>query len=391
MTFQIDNIPVAFDMATFESLCKEEKVTWTLSSLKDLRSLLGKKPAPSGAQVLTEIRKIPRDKRAKYKAAIKYVLFSWPDVVGATNAVADGRLLDRLDFQGMFATMDTTTDFVDLQYGISGARGMQPYKLTDGRVRFADDFNNSSNLGTGDAFKRNWQGYGFLGATPDSVTERFRKGEKLDDKGRTRGILPPTRQAYVNSMLASRYSPTRSLGETSKKLSKDTQKSLDAMTGIHGKKEAKSHYWMHAAFVKAVRRACKGGIAMVASHPGYTSVYAKVHFVLDGLGDLGRMARKDKLPPDKGGYLAITSSELCFCCRYWDDPEYPLGDIIKFYVNGTRVMPPWLADWSLVDAAGANVVSNQEAWLRFKLAHDLLSDAKVFPRMLGDVVDPTEA
>jgi len=390
MAFKVGGVDVTFDIKVFEALCKEDSITWSRSSLNELHKLLGKTPKPLGTAVIAELRKIPRDKLQKYKPAIKYLLFSYPGLVGGVNPVGDGRMLDRLDFQGMFATMDSNTDFVDLQYGISGARGMQPYKLTDGRVRFADDFNNASNLGTGVAFKRMWQGYGELGATPESVTERFRKGEKLDENNRTRGILPTTRQVYVNSLLASRYSPTRSLNETGKKLSNDTQKSLTDMEGIHGKKQAKSHYWVHAQFVKAVRRACKGGIAMVASHPGYCAVYAKVHFVLDGLGDLGKMARKDKLPPDKGGYLAITSSELCFTCRYWDDPDYPLRDIVKFYVNGTRVLPPWEADWSVTGADGSPVYSNQEAWLRYKLAHSLISNPKAFPKMMGDGTDPTD-
>jgi hypothetical protein len=385
MAFTIDNVPVTFDMTTFDSLCKQEGVTWMLSSMNDLRKKLGKTPPASATEVLQEIRKIAVDKRQKYKKSIKYVAFSWPNLVTGVNLVAEGRMLDRLDFQQMFATMNPTTDFVDLQYGISAARGFAPYKLSAGRMRFADDFNNASNLGTGAAFQRNWQGYGFLGATSDSVKQVFKTGEKADPSGKVRGIAGATRMEYVHSLLGSRYSPTRSLNEPAKKMEKDTQKSLSDMAGIHGKKEAEAHYWLHARFVKSVRRACKGGIAMVASHPAYRAVDAKVHFVLDGLGDLGKMARKDKLPPDKGGYLAITSSELAFCCRYWNDPEFPLSGVVKFYVNGKRVMPPWEADWTVVDATGANVYSNQEAWLRYMLARDLLGvTGKKFPRMTGD-------
>jgi hypothetical protein len=388
MPFTIDNVTVTFDMATFEALCTEEKVTWSRSSLKDLRAKLATTPAPGGGAILQEIRKIPMDKRLKYKPALKYVLFSWPGVVDPTkmNPVADGRMAGRLDFQGMFATMNGGTDFVDLQYGISGARAMTPYRLTTGRVRFADDFNNASNLGTGAAFKRSWQGYGFLDAKKSTITAAFRKGEQADDQGRTRGIASATRNEYVEGMLGSRYSPTRSLGEGAKKLTKDTQQSLQTMAGIHGQKHAQEHFVQHARFVKSVRRACKGGIAMVASHPGYRGVDAKVHFVLDGLGDLGKMARKDKLPA-KGDYVAITSSELAFCCRYWNNREFPLNGVVKFYINGDRVYAPWEADYTVADAQTNNVYSNQEAWLRYQLCQELIVPPKPFPKMTAAMAD----
>jgi len=380
MPFTIDNVPVTFDMPTFERLCAEEKVNWKNSSLKDLRAKLGTAPAPSGTAIIQELRRIPLDKRVKYKQAIKYVLFSWPGVVDAAklNPVGEGRMLDRLDFQGMFATMDGATDFVDLQYGISGARSMAPYRLGAGRVRFADDFNNASNLGTGAAFQRNWQGYGFLGANKKTITTSFQKGETADDQGRVRGIAGATRNEYVEGMLGSRFSPVRSLKEDAKKLSKDTQQSVQTMARIHGQKKAQEHFVQHARFVKSVRRACKGGIAMVASHQGYRSVEAKVHFVLDGLGDLGKMARKDKLPAKD--YVAITSSELAFCCRYWNDAQFPLNKVVKFYINGFRVLPPWDADYTIAGADAANVYTNQEAWLRYRLCQELAGTTKPFPK-----------
>ena len=388
MAFTIDGVAVTFDRATFEQLCKEEKVTWAVSSLKGLRSLLSAKVAPSGAAIVAEIRKIPADKRVKYKDAIKYVLFSWPGVIPQSqmNPVTEGRMLDRLGFQAMFASMDGATDCVDLQYGISGARGLAPYKLTTGRVRFADDFNNASNLGTGAAFSRMWQGYGDLSATPQTVAASYRQGEKADPTtGRVRGIAQATRSDYVEGMLASRYSPTRSFGEGPKQLKKDTQQSLQTMAGIHGQKEAKEHFVQHARFVRSVRRACKGGIAMAASNPSYRAVDAKVHFVLDGLGDLGKMAKKDKIAGKD--YVAITSSELAFCCRYWNDRDFPLSGVVKLYVNGQRVLPPWEADWTVVDAENKNVYSNQEAWLRYLLCQELIGTKKPFPKFEGTIVE----
>lgn len=73
--YTIDNVAIAFDIRIFEALCAEEKITWFLSSLNDLRKLLAKKVQPSAEQVLVEIRKIPIDKRLKYKSALKYLIF----------------------------------------------------------------------------------------------------------------------------------------------------------------------------------------------------------------------------------------------------------------------------------------------------------------------------
>lgn len=380
--FTIDNNPVAFQLAEFDKHCVKLGVTWKRSSLRDLRALLAGPPAPTAQAVLAEIRKIKLDKRQKYSDAIKYLVFSIQGMIdgGQLAPIADGRMLDRKNFKDMFATMRTDTDYVDLQYGISSARGMLPYQLDVGRVRFADDFNNSSNLGTGMAFERSWNGQGFLTAKPKTVAASFKRGETPDDQGRVQGILSTTRDEYVNSMLNSRYSPTRAFNDKEGKLLKDTHKSRPQMVAMHGEKNADKQLWMHARFVKSVRRACKGGIAMVASHPAYKAVDAKVHFVLDGLGDLGKLARKDALAPDRD-YVAITSSELDFCCRYWDDAEYPLKNVVKFYVNGFRVYPPWEKEYTLNDANGNPVYSNHEGWLRYRLYRDLAGKTgKAFPK-----------
>jgi hypothetical protein len=136
---------------------------------------------------------------------------------------------------------------------------------------------------------------------------------------------------------------------------------------------------MHARFVYGVRRACKGGLAMVASDPQYRQANAQVHFILDGLGDLGAVAYKYPLP-GKGEYVAITSSELGFCFRYWNDPQFPLSAVVKLYVNGDRVTPPWDANWTKADAVGNNVFSNQEAWLRYGLYRSIVQPGgKAFP------------
>lgn len=370
--------PEAFDLATFRSLCREEEITWRSSSLKNLIAGLTRTPPIGGQQVIDEIRRLSPEKRAKYKGALRYLLFSWPQMIqpGELTYVDDGRSPRRETFANYYAVTNRTTDFSDLLYGTSNARLLAPYRPPLGNVRFADDFNNASNIGGGLAFGRQWNGTGLLDATPTQVRDSVRRG----DPGHR--LRENTRLLHVNALLNSRYDPALSLHEPRKRLHADTHQSLQAMRERH-RSDAKEHYWMHARFVKSVRRACKGGIAMVASHPCYTHAGAKVHFVLDGLGDLGRIARKEVFHTDKDGYVAITSSELVFCCRYWNDPQFPLHDAVWFYINGERVLPPWEADYRTTDGTKAMVYSNQEAWLRYRLSTALLSESKPFPRMGG--------
>jgi len=83
--------------------------------------------------------------------------------------------------------------------------------------------------------------------------------------------------------------------------------------------------------------------------------------------------------PNRGPFVAITTSELLFCYRYWRDPVFPLSAVVKFYVNGSKVRAPWEGDWRLNDFNGRAVVSNQEAWLRYDLARSMRSVARPFP------------
>lgn len=384
MPYAIGGNPVQFQMAEFERLATTEGAKWGSSSLKKLRTLLQRTAPPLQRQeILFELNKVPLPKRTKYKKAIKYLMFHFPNMVPAGDMTAStGLIPNRLDFQAYYATMDPATEYVDLMYGISMARTYAPYQLQNGRVGQADDFNNASNIGTGLAFQRQWPGFGTLDATPDSTRQDVLRG--APNRGQVRSDF--ARSAHINGLLGTRYSPTSVYATPTSHLTKDAHKSRADMVGMHGR-NADSHFWAHARFVKAVRRACKGGIAMVASSPLYTNVNAKIHFVLDGLGDLGMIARKDPLP-NKGDYVAITTSELCFCCRYWDDPQYPLRDVVKFYVDGARVYAPWEADWTINDALNNSVISNQEAWKRYQLCRDVLvPQGKQFPAFVQGQVE----
>ena len=385
MPFTINNTPVTFSIAEFDRIAREchPNMRIAASSLNSLRELLTRTSPPVQKQeVSLRISRMSQAKKEKYKKVIKYVSFHCSAISQhlALNVVANGRITNKHDFQSYYATMDATTDYVDLMYGIAPARSYAPYRLPAGRPLQCDDFNNASNIGTGLAFGRQWNGAGLLNVTRQEVMDSIRRGGALGDIRNE-----ATRQVFSNGLLASRYNPADVFNMTNSRLLKDTHQNKAVVRTQHpetysGRRTADQHYWAHAKMLKGIRRACKGGIAMVASSPLYRNVDAKVHFVLDGLGDLGTMARKDSLP-NKDDYVAITSSELAFCCRYWNDTNFPLRNVVKFYVNGDRVHAPWEADWNVADATGAQVYSNQEAWLRYQYSSAQVNPvAKPFPR-----------
>src|SRR5688572_1964198 len=240
MPYTIAGVIVQFDISRFGELAGEEKIKWEKSSLRELRTVIARRPPVAADTLLAEIRKLPAEKRAKYKSALKYIIFSWPNLIPASamQSVAGGAMPSRKDFQQMFATMNGATDFVDLMYGINSARGLQPYTLTNGRARFADDFNNASNLGTGLAFERSWNGVGTLAATPKKVAASFARG----DLETATTIQPATRMEFVSAMNRSRYAPVRSFKDTKKKLATDTHQPMEKMVRQHGPKQAELHY-----------------------------------------------------------------------------------------------------------------------------------------------------
>jgi|EndMetStandDraft_4_1072995.scaffolds.fasta_scaffold41980_2 hypothetical protein len=381
----VNGAPLAFVQGTFDQLAADAGAKFGnklfKSELEGLRALLTRAAPPVQPQeIVFAIRQMAMDKRQKYKRVIDYVVFNWPHMVaGGLTAVADPRSTYGTTFAQEYGMMLPAQDNVDLIYGATAGRGLPPY--TGLGARICDNFNNAANIGTGLAFGRAWGGQGVLNATVNSATQVIQLATATP--GLVDGISQATRQAHVNGLMASRMDPTRALTMPKSKLKKDLQKTGAQIQAANmlpaNDSRIEKHMFAHARMVKGVRRACKGGIAMVASLAGYRAVNAKVHFILDALGDLGALAMKEALHAG-GDYVAITTSELDFCHRYWNDPVYPLAHVVKFYVNGDRVIAPWEGDWQINDFNGNPVTSNEEAWRRYSLAHDLRSVRKPFPR-----------
>jgi hypothetical protein len=403
MSYRINGNLVKFDSIEFKRLLGEETSYREKAFTYALEKFLSKttNPVASRDEVIEFLKKIPHDLKlkSKYKKLIKYVVFHWPNMIPLNKVVKMNAIMPRLlGFEDFYATKDGNTDFTDLIYGASSGRS-KPIYQKGGQPRQADHLNNASNLGTGVAFQTTWHGTGLLNASPETVVNSFRQGQPQSEwKG---GVTNNTRNAYVNGLLGTRYSPENVFKLQNIKVVKDTYLPLDVIIsrnfnndGIPPRDNVEERFWAHARFIKSVRSACKGGIAMVASSPLYTGINARVHFVLDTLGDLGVRARKDSRNlNEKDNFVAITTSELCFCFRYWMNSEFPLKEVVFFYVNGLRVHPPWDFDWSITDASGHKVYSNQEAWLRYGLFLEVMGSAKPFPKFdigqenLGDAYD----
>ena len=324
-------------------------------------------------------------KLEKYDDAVKYVLYHYPGLVPPqdVNPVGDPRLPlqsgRHIKFQSIFG--DDPTKDGDLIYGIADARGLGAYHLHNSNgdkvlAQICDHYNNAAKIGTGDIFKRNWQGLGFLDADRDHTEQLIRAQVSWKDmptQKNSKPILSERFRQYAQGLLNSRYNPMDVHDMATEKIVKDTHKSLDQMMQMYGnnRKLATAHMWAHARMVKAVRRACKGGIVMVAKAPQFK--YAHVHFIMDMMGDLGKVAFKKPL---RAEYVPITSSELTFVFRYYDE----LMAKVFFWVNGEAVLPPWVADWKLNDAKGNEVYSNQEAWFRYALYREVTGrDQTPFP------------
>lgn len=429
MALTLDGKNIFFSVDEFESLCTQVPVDphhrIVTDLMADLLQLL--KNLASAEKIKSKILLIPMDDRQRYKKAIRYILFTYPYI--QTRLVKSipiaylnsGHLFDEY----IAALTRDNADYVDLLYGINSSRTLAIYSQVSEKLKgititttsrsgirglfsrriFAttltyenekaflqtkrkehvtvvDNFNNELGIGTGGAFRRQWDGLGLLDSTPQS-TMAF-----IEDKAKN--ATKASRREFFDGLKNSRYSPSESY-RPELNLQKDRHISEAELNRFHPilatMMSVPDSCERHAMFVNSVRRSCKYGIAMVVSNPSYQAVQAKVHFVLDGLGDLGKLAYKVptyKDTPKKSGefnqdYVAITTSELCFCARYWDQVK----NTVIFYVNGREVPPPWEADYTVAsDATGSQLYSNQEAWLCYQLSHEIFGK-KPFPLNLS--------
>lgn len=376
----------------------------------------------SHEDIINEISKLDFERQKKYKKALKYLIYYHPSILAPDRmryislpiplGTAFSEAYNKRK-RGRNITPPDSEEYNDVVYGLASSRNKPIYG--EG-FRIMDDFNNASNLGTGVAFgNRAWVGYGDTGATDISVLKSFEEGEKLQGN-KVGNVFPKERLDYVNfitgktSPFGAHFSPIRSFSDSLQILKQNQYPTKEWMRKNIYSDEPDEIFEqqcrVHLQFIQAVRRACKGGIAMVGTDLKYRPDFnyqpdrykyfpndpraqidkpkpnerAYVHFVLDGMGDLGNAAYKtptfkDTLSPYgdyNKDYVSITTTELCFCARNWNNPLFRLSSVIVFYINGKVVPAPWEAQYRYLDVDGKIVYSNQEAWLRYKLRRDLM-------------------
>lgn len=324
---------------------KGDKKHWwqPTTSLENLwRCLEQNKPA---IQMIQAIEQLSLFKRKKYYDALKYVILNYP---GNLN-VREPRVRTIAPTSSFHTNYNR--DRGDLVYGIHPGRSHAAYKyLPNGHDmidshRYCDGFNNFVGIGKGDVFKE-----------LNGPFKGTRVRSRVKANAKQTQYQPDNLNAYFDVLMGSRFAPDTVFSVPESQLAKD-----DYHSGALIEKQ-----WM-----KSIRRACKAGILAVATHPTFVSRNARVHFILDGMGDLADVAQKKPLKQNKS-YVSITSSELSFCCRKWDLPPLNLKDIVQFYVNAREVHAPWEQDWTCIDATGKQVKSGYQTWKRYQLYRVLL-------------------
>lgn len=354
---------MTFDLSEFTRRVNQDnpKYRQRASSLNDLVQLIQKKA--SVAQIKTVLETIPADKVKAYEYSLRYLIDHYPNMVNTLDCKPESHTViasgTTVGFEACVQGHDIRGD---LLYGVHPARTLSTYKLSDGsKMTICDNYNNAAKIGTGLAFARQWDGTGVLGSTKTDVSKAINRVIDNPAAALTQHDLTNSRfRAYAQGLMQSRYSPADTIDLPDRRVQKDTHKTLEQIKAVNSranKADLKQHQMAHAHFFKAVRRACKGGIAMVASSPEFVTKGAKVHFLLDGMGDLGKVTRKEFF----NTCTPITSSELTFCFRYWDT----LKTVVNFYLNGEQVKAPWESNWVANDANGKEVKANKEAWLRY--------------------------
>ena len=316
-----------------------------------------------GCDILAELKKMPMKKREKYYDPLNYLILEYPSINASWEVL-----------RGVIPpspvppthTFENNVDLRrgDLVYGIQPGRCHAKYRLINGYGRFCDQYNNHYGIGTGKAFKavkrdnlskrkgRRWVNAYVRG------THQLNAPSNLPDQGSDREVTMDMANAYFDTLMGSRFSPDHAFDVPLNKLQKEKNDNSWGETELR---------WM-----KSIRRACKSGIHMVATHPTFVNRQAKIHFVLDFMGDLKKVALKEPLHDDGRKYVSITTSELRYVFRNWTTPNIMLRDVVKLYVNAKEVNAPWVEDWTLRDCSNKIVHSGFQYWHRYELSRRLL-------------------
>jgi hypothetical protein len=330
---------------------------------------------------------IPVAKADKYRDALRYFAFAYPGVVAPGMINNGGGFMNGMpDFQTAFygSPIDPLLDG-DLLYGRSDPSegrdsacyqpltGANPHNHNRHKPWALDEFNNAAGLGTGIAFGQAWNAIstGAIDTHQLATTANANYNTVGFGPGGGRPAFTQAHyQTYLDGLFTSRFAPDQINQVSKAKLQKHNWRKNAAQMSKPPRVSGKTAALAHNRFFKAIRRICKGGIAMVATSPNFSN--ARVHFCLDGLGDLGDVAYKEHI----GNTLPITSSELCFTCRHWPSLQ---GKVI-FWLNGRMVHPPWTVNWTENDANGNAVHSNQDAWLRYMQYRTLAARISTLPQ-----------
>lgn len=175
-------------------------------------------------------------------------------------------------------------------------------------------------------------------AVPWQLYARLQAIESVVRNDANRVCRIEQRATYAQQLASSRFSPASVFDASNAKLAQEGFTKKFKPDGR--KKIGKEAALQQNRSYLAIRRACKFGIGMAATHAAFGG--NKLHFLLDGL-DLEEVARK-KQRQGYGGRtsVSITTSEIRYVYRNWAK----LRNVVRFYVNLTQVNPPWEEDWS---------------------------------------------
>ena len=331
---------MTWDANRFVTLAQAAGKANSRSSLHRLIGLINGSSTPQASVLIQTLDAIPRAKRAKYKVALSYLFEYCPYFTGVDFSITAPIIPHTNTFDSQFEPSRG-----DVVYGIQTARCQSEYThATNTRNKFCDHYNNYFGIGKGNILV-DTKDYTFKSNKKKYVKTYMDK--KLSQLGQN-DPRPEFARAYHGYVLGHGiFNPKNVFDLPLSKLPKD--------------KYGENSSELDMRHMKSVRRVCKAGIEMIAKDATFTSRGAKVHFVLDFMGDLGKVARKEARTTS--GYVPITSSELCFCYRNWN--KFGLANKVQFYINSQQVAAPWLVDWRLAGLRRKEVYANRDAWRRY--------------------------